>query len=265
MRGPFRPKAPARPSNRPLTRIEAIRRTTRSLQRHAWPRMEMFLIVSVTGLAGFFASVVLLQLGFEQMAQRYPLAVGIAYLVFLFQLWIWIHTRGGDSDPGIDSIDVSRSGHSSPDPDLGHGGDFGGGGASGSWEASEAGPLDSVASSLDSVDVVGDGEGCVAGIILLVAIVVAGGLLFAAINLVWGAPVLLAELLVDGALTFGLYRNLRRQERDFWLFTAVRRTALVFAAVALFLLAAGALLERRFPGTHSFGEAMRASKSEAVK
>jgi hypothetical protein len=266
MRGrTFRPKALTR-SVAHLTRAQAIRRAARDLQRHRWPRLEMSLIVAVTGFAGFLASTVLLALGVEEMWQRYPLAVGIAYLVFLIELWAWMHLGDpGDSFPDI-NLDWWRGG-GSPPSSIGEGGSFGGGGASGSWEDAGGASFDAGGDSsgvLDSVGDLGDaadGEGCAFVIVVLLVVALAGTLLASAFYLVWGAPMLLAEVLVDGVLSFGLYRNLRRHEREFWLFTAVRRTGLVFVGTAGLLLIIGAALAHQVPGARSMGEALEGAKA----
>ena len=53
----------------------------------------MTLLVVLTGGAGLLASFVLLHLGVDSMAVRYPLAVTIAYAVFLLLLWLWLRTK----------------------------------------------------------------------------------------------------------------------------------------------------------------------------
>jgi hypothetical protein len=56
----------------------------------------MFFLASLTGLAGLTSSFVLLHGGVDTMLMRYPLAVGCAYLVFLFLLWLWLRTKADD-------------------------------------------------------------------------------------------------------------------------------------------------------------------------
>ena len=264
MRGPFRPGQPARPATR-ISRIQAVRRAARDLQRFAWPRLEMSVLVGVTGLAGFYASVLLASMGVQEMWQRYPLAVAIAYLVFLFELWLWMHARDSADSSDVD-LDLLPRGGRPAETSIGEGGSFGGGGASGSWDVAEAEPPDAfeaAGSALDSVGVadVADGEGCLAVVVVVALLALVGSLLFAAFYLVWGAPLLLAELLVDAALSYGLYRNLRRHERGFWMFTAIRRTGLVFLGTACFLSILGAALEHAYPGAHSLGEIMQRGES----
>lgn len=221
-----------------ISRDAAIRGASSALKKHGWPRFQMFMIVLITGLFGFVGSVVLFHLGVEQMAARYPLAIAIAYAVFLLQLWIWLHveeTWNGDIPVSFDG----GSGHAYETAD------------------GTASVPDGVGDSLGSAaEVAADGEGCVVVLVLAVVVILAGGLVFTAFYLVWGAPVLMGELLVDAALSYGLYRNLRKQDREYWLFTALRRTAWVFLLVAMLALVCGAVLARMAPGSRTLGEAM---------
>src|SRR5436309_5947067 len=73
-----------------LNQSRAVDRLRARILRHGTPRLQMGLIVTITGLAGFLSSVALLRTGVTSMAVRYPLAATIAYLVFLAQLRIWL-------------------------------------------------------------------------------------------------------------------------------------------------------------------------------
>jgi hypothetical protein len=53
------------------------------------------------------------------------------------------------------------------------------------------------------------------------------------------APILFAEMFVDGVLAATLYRRLRRLDSRHWLQSAIRRTAVPFAAAAILLMIAG--------------------------
>jgi uncharacterized PurR-regulated membrane protein YhhQ (DUF165 family) len=71
------------------------------------------------------------------------------------------------------------------------------------------------------------------------------------------APLLFAEVLVDGALSYALFHRLRRkQEQRHWLRSALRRTLLPFLATAVFLAAAGAAMQIHAPGARSIGQVM---------
>jgi hypothetical protein len=99
--------------------------------------------------------------------------------------------------------------------------------------------------------------------IFLIAAVAAG--LWAAVSIVWTAPSLLAELLLDAALAGGLYRRLRGVAGDHWLETALRKTALPFGVVAAIFIASGAMMETLAPGVDSVGEFVRYVRSGAPR
>jgi len=74
----------------------AVERMRTLLLREGFPRIQMFILVSFTGLAGFGASVAMLAAGIDTMALRYMLAMGAAYIVFLLLLWLWLRTSAAD-------------------------------------------------------------------------------------------------------------------------------------------------------------------------
>jgi hypothetical protein len=227
----------------------------------------MALIVALTAAIGFLASFVLMHAGVDALWLRYPLAVAIAYVAFLFMLWCWLRSRGGELIDGLDLVDPVL-GQGLPGS-IGHdiselearpgGGEFGGGGASGSWDGPEAGPEVAEASSAfssPSVEVPGVGDALdLEGLaFVLLALALLGGAVWAACLVVWTAPVLLAEVLLDAALATGLYRRLRGVRGDHWLKTAIRRTIWPFAAVAATFALAGALLQACAPDAKSIGQ-----------
>jgi hypothetical protein len=106
-----------------------------------------------------------------------------------------------------------------------------------------------------------DDEGC-AFFLLALALVVAGTL--AALYVVYAAPLLLAEILVEGVLLSGLYRGMKRARRGGgdWLGAAVRRTWLPVLLTLLTFSAAGYFLQRAAPRARSLGEAWRMVSSD---
>ena len=233
----------------------------------------MTVIVIGTGIAGFAASAALLALGVSSMAVRYPLSVVVAYAIFLclVRLWTEYHRRHGEFGADIDVIpDLTLDFHGTPDvqPWSGGGGEFGGGGAGGTWDASSAAveshasaappipdetptpPIPEAAARFLDVDL---DEGWV--IIVPIALLAAGVL--AAAYVVYAAPVLLAEVLLDVLLVSGLHRRLRKLEPQFWLSTALRRTWVPVAAVAVLVAASGFIMETVVPGADSIGEVVR--------
>jgi hypothetical protein len=219
----------------------------------------MMLIVSLTGGFGLLASFTMLHLGVASMAIRYPAALTLAYAFFLFLVWLWLRTQAEDYADLPDLTDlVPRPDGSGCGPGLhsGGSGDFGGGGASESWSESP------------SIDPVNDSLGAAADAdelaIPLVAIVLALGMALASLYVVYVAPMLFAELLVDGALSYALLRRIRSEDRRHWLTSACRRTVGPFVITAVFLAVMGAAMAAYAPGAHAIGQVIEhASRVEA--
>ncbi|NTV97436.1 MAG: hypothetical protein HGA75_18835, partial [Thiobacillus sp.] len=123
----------------PLSRSRLVRRLRDRLERVGYPRLQMSLIVLVTGGAGFLASALLLRAGLDSLWLRYLCAFALAYPVFLALLWLWLRTRAEDyaDIPDLSGFTSPSSGPA-PEPGLafdpappvgGGGGQFGGGGA----------------------------------------------------------------------------------------------------------------------------------------
>lgn len=218
-------------------RRQEVQRQRFRLETFGQPRLQMTLIVALTGLGGFLASVAMRHLGVASMGLRYPLAVGIAYLVFLALLWLWLRTTRDDyadcdiDDPGID-LGRGRSGGDGGGVDCGPAAD------------GEAPGLGDVAEALGGADELA---------LPIIALVLVAALLFATGWIVYSAPLLFAELLVDGVLAASLYRRLHGAEPRHWLETAFRRTAWPFAATALVFCVAGATMQHIAPEARSLG------------
>jgi hypothetical protein len=258
------------------TRKRAIERVRRQLVRGGHPRLLVSFLLALTGLAGFLVSTALLHLGVTLMSVRYPLAVLLAYSVFLLLLRLWLalqRRRGssldalsdiGDGIPNLFDSGTSAAGDALNAATFGGGADFGGAGAGGSWTGGAAtsnlgSNMSGGSSIMDSIPDMPDvgldldldfGEGCFWIVIPIVAIV---GVVVAMFYVVYVAPVFLAEIMVDALLVAGLYRRLKGIEQRHWLRSVVRRTlAPVMIATALFI-AAGYLMQRIAPEAHSIG------------
>lgn len=253
----------------------------------------MTLILSLTGAAGFLISFALLHIGITRMWLRYPIAILLAYCVFLLLLrfWLFAHSKESASGLGIDSsvIDVGSSitdllpsdvaGGAAEVFKLGGGGDFGGGGAGGSWvdglssasSAPQGGGFGIGGSGGGGSSGGGGGgglgldfdldDGC---LIVLAIIFILGGII-ASLYVVYIAPALLAEILVDGLLLTGLYKRMKGVEQGgqgSWLKTAVRKTLLAALVVAFFFSVAGYLFQKAVPEAHSIGDVWTSRESE---
>ncbi len=233
-------------------RVEIIKRR---LLRRRMPRFQVSLILSLTGLTGFLTSFSLLHLGVPWMWLRYPIVILIAYCVFLLllSLWLWLQRRSLNIDSSV--LDFIPSGATSHGESLhfGGGGDFDGSGAGGSWgeSVSSSSPVSSGSSASNGIGFDLDLE---EGWLILIALVALVGGLIASFYVIYIAPSLLAEILVDGVLVAGLYRRVKHIEPRHWLRAAVRLTLLPAILTAIFFTVAGYALQRAVPDAHSIGE-----------
>ena len=251
----------------PLKRHHLVARLRANLERQSFPRLQMLLLVSLTGAAGFIASFTMLRLGLTQMGLRYLAAFGFAYLAFLGLLWLWLRTKAADYADIADFSNIPLPDGGTPSGGFSGGGGSGaGGGASGSFDSPLAGMHADVSSASDSAsEALGSVGDAVSGAdvfaLPLVMIVFVGVLLLSSFWIVYSAPVLFAELLVDGVLAASLYRRLRGLESQHWLETAIKKTAWPFLMMGLLISALGWGMQSYAPEAHSIGEVVAHTKT----
>jgi len=244
-------------------RHQEIQRIRGNLERDSFPRLQMLLLVTVTGASGFFASYIFLHAGLLEMWLRYLASFGAAYLMFLFLLWLWLRTKAEDyaDFPDISGSPSSGTGDTGI-PYGGHGGDFGGGGTTASFDA----PSSDIADVGDGGSSVGDVLGSVADAdefaIPFLVLVLAGALICSSIFMIYSAPALFAELLVDGVLSASLYRKLRGLETRHWFETALRRTLWPFVLTAATVTASGWAMALYAPEAHSIADVVAHSTQD---
>ena len=247
--------------------------------RKSHPRLHASIILSVTGLAGFLASFSLLHLGVSSMWLRYPVAIIVAYCVFLLLLRVWLslsRPRDWDFDivettiDVVDSTEIIDSTGAGAGPGFGGAGDFAGGGAGGSWGESVATVTSkqtvstvtrthrsgSTGSSFD-FDLDLDAAWV---LVIVIALLVAATSV--ALYVVYIAPVLLAEIMLDGILMAALYKRVKTIERRHWLRAALRRTVLPAILVAVFFSIGGYAMQKVAPEARSIGEVWRHVRSD---
>lgn len=265
-------------------RRSEARRLRRELLRTQSPRLHMVLILVLTGGFGFLVSWGLLELGVSALWIRYPLAVALAYAAFLLLLRLWLayqrrrRGRTGDSvdlsdllDPGLADVGggVAR-GAGAAGRIAGGGGRFGGAGASGSYQGAVPLPVGDpqVASSAAAdygtsgaakgigglFDLAAADEGAIPILVVILVLGTALSLVLLAGYLVWTAPALLAELLVDGLVVAALSHRLHRIESPSWTRGVLRRTWLPAAGIALLLGFTGYVFQRLDPAIDSIGD-----------
>lgn len=231
--------------------------------RKSHPRLHASLILLLTGLAGFLASFVLLRLGIDAMWLRYPVAILIAYGVFLILLRVWL-SLSRPRDFGLDIVDttVDVVSEVSADPGFSGGGDFAGGGAGGVWQESVSSvTCTRSVSTIASTNSSGSGGSIFnfdidlddAWIIIPVLLLLAAGVI-AALYVVYIAPALLAEILLDGVLMAGLYKRVKSIEHRHWLRSAFRQTVVPAIVVVVFFTVAGLAMQMTAPDARSIGE-----------
>lgn len=251
----------ARPQ--PFTaRAKLVERMRERLEAQNFPRLQMSLIVSLTGLAGLLASASLLKLGLHSMAWRYPAALLIAYGVFLGLLWLWLRSRAEDWADLGDAVDVVDLGADLARPIVQGVSRGAQGAAQHTAQVVDAGHLDvpsahtpaqSGSSSLGSIDVDVGGADELAIILLVLGFVLA--LAAAAFYVVYQAPMLMAEVALDGALVGSLYHRLRECERQHWLHAAWHHTRWPLLAMLLVMWLVGWGLGQVAPDAVTLGQA----------
>jgi hypothetical protein len=224
------------------SRDRAIQRLKAAVERRGWSRFQMFFFLFIAAATGVFASALGHAAGVNSMAIRYPLCVGIAYVAFLFLLSLYVSQhRSNRKRSGVNPVDGSLldlANVQPPIPSLGH----------------HAATTNSVPrQSSGGFDVGGvDGEGIVVVLLIVVAL---GAALLAGGFVLYQAPVIMAEILVDGALFLGLAKRIDRLETRHWLATAIRRTWIPLVLVTVTFMLVGAALESVVPGATTMSQA----------
>jgi hypothetical protein len=228
------------PTETTMRRRRAINWLRAYLVRRGIPRVHMFFMVTGTGLAGFLASALMLWMGFDTMWLRYGLAVLVAYGVFLGFIWLWIqyYRQQIEFDVNVvDAIDVV-DGVTDVMTQV----------AQNRMSTGRVEPPGSMSDFDFSFDL--DGDDLVVVAAILAALGVAA---MVSVYLVWSAPVLLGEVMLDALLSAVLYRRLRQVERRHWIESAFVRTRFpVLLLLAVFVLA-GIVMQWYAPDARSIG------------
>ncbi|MCL4181771.1 MAG: hypothetical protein KJ072_29055 [Verrucomicrobia bacterium] len=200
----------------------------------------MTLIVSATGAAAFLFSFLMLWAGLGAMGIRYALAVGLAYLVFLLLLRLWLsYTTSNESSTLSESLlDVADGLRLTPD----------------------------VANTICDGGAIADAGGALSFdefvFVLVAAAAVAAGFLVC-LYVVWTAPALLAEVMVDGLVMSRILKRMNLRGGAYWASGALKRTWLPALLAVLFFGIAGFALQRVVPEADSIGPVIQSLLSRA--
>jgi len=226
-------------------RTRLVEQSRRYLESAGRPRIVMLAVLAVTLAAGFLGSVAMVHLGVERMPVRYPLAVAVAYATFLWMLRAWLQRQAIASDVSEDPEGLLVPGVAT----------FGAAALAKAAEEEERRPRKSSPFSgsgdLSGLGDLGEGLGA------LVVLVLIAGLctLVVSAYLVVTSPMLLAELLVDGALLGAISRAVSPDSPPHWSRAVVRRTRLAALVTAIVFGLVGWGIERVAPGAHTLAEA----------
>jgi hypothetical protein len=256
---------------------DALRRSARfeaqvraDLAQRRWLRVHALLLGSVCFLACWAISANLMAAGVDRLSLRWGAAMLGGYLVFLGLLWLWcrwlLSREESDGDlPIEDVIDLVPSGRSGGRPEFepGGGGDFGGGGASGSFDVGDAaqgagrvaGEALEAAASADEGIVVAIPLAVVVGIAALIASIL-GVAVFGlfGVEVLLGVAVEIAIAAAGGALAF-------RARREGWLMHALGRTWRSAFVLLVLVVALGAVVDTWLPQADSLPQALRLLRS----
>jgi hypothetical protein len=232
-------------------RSQLVERLHRHLEARDWPRLVLFVMIAAAGFAGFIISYGLLGAGLDSMAWRYAIAGTTGYVAFLALLGLYVMWKRGGGEVDGDLLDAAsvldvRFPDSAPTPSYFSGGRSGGGGASSSWDSGSSGGSSSWL----------DGDVDLGWVLLALAAALSA--LLAVTYIVWTAPALLAEVLVDAVIVSAVSRRLGSIERRDWTATAIRRTWLPAVIMIATLALAGWALQKAAPETKSIGPAIEA-------
>ena len=223
-------------------RQRAIRRIQRRLLARGWPRLQVSLVFLVAGLVAFGCSVLLLRFGVSQMWLRYAVSACVAYGAFLLLLRLLVHTlrRRIELDVGVeDTLDVLDAASRVPGPKEPRGGGS---------DASDLGAFDVSDLPVPDLD---------EGVALLVPLLILLAGIAGALYVLYLAPVLLAELVLDVLIVSNLARRFERIPPESWVRGALRHTFAPFLLVLFTVTAVGFLAEQITPGADSIGDVFR--------
>lgn len=240
----------------------------------------MALILLTTAASGILASKLFLFLDMDNFVFRYPLSVLFAYAIFFLciKLWLIYVSPAKPKDSSLwDVIDIptpSAGGSGGELPLSGGGGQFSGGGASGSFDPIEVtstgfdtmgGASEGASSALGSVgDAAGEAVGALGeeagfiGIVVLgVLVAVLAAVLGSAAYVISEAPVILSEAAFEGMLAVSLVKKTRLIDDEDWIGSILKTTWIPFAITLSVSLVAALVLHRYFPDAARLSDILR--------
>lgn len=249
--------------------------------RQYFVRFHMSLLLMATTSCGLIASKLLLMAGLTSVLLRYPLAVVIAYLVFVGLTRLWVaYVLLDIPDPGrargssgvnldVGSLDIPWSGSgssgSSTAMEFG-GGDSGGGGASDLWALADSGGSSAPAVSsgggggggggfsFPSLDLSIDLDDGIWILLLLAVLVLV--IFGAGAYLIYLAPEILPDIALNALLASCLTGAAKKAEAKGWLRSVFGATWIPLLLILLVTLGLAVAVHKTCPGAPKLMDAL---------
>jgi hypothetical protein len=215
----------------------------------------MSLILLGTIISGLLFSKVLLMANLENMVVRYPIVVLTSYLLFFAFIRVWlfyIRNRQEAAENAVDTTADILSNIDIPEPKIGFefgGGEFGGGGASGSFgEIGASSVLESSSSGVG--DIAGEAGGSLleeGGIILIPLILILAAIFGVGILLIYEAPVILSEAAFEFVLAGVLVKKAKEIDSPEWIGSVFKNTWKPFIFTLFLAVILSTILSHFFP------------------
>lgn len=232
----------------------------RRILKHGNPRLQMFFILTTVFAAGFLSSYIMVRFDITSMPVRYTAAVSIAYLSFFgcLSVWVWLIKKNKalgaliDADPvdavelGVDIISETGINPVEMATEAAHN-------AAGNNFSALKDAGDSDSSSFFSIFDIDLDDGAIFIIIALIA----GALLVMSGYFIYTAPVFFTEILLDGLIAAGFYRNIKRLQADQWITSAFKKTWFYFLMVLLLYTIGGYIIQGIDPRIVTIGDAWK--------
>jgi hypothetical protein len=248
--------------------------------KRVFTRFHMSLILFGTILSGVIFSKIFLVVGLHNIIVRFFIVLVLAYLSFFVFMKLWLHylttpyrkKRIGenlmDAADAIAIIPDFSSTSSAPDM-TGHGGEFGGGGASGAWSDASvpsemtvsAGIAETTESTSETVteaaseaisEIADEGGILLIPLVLLLLIIFGGG-----IYLIYAAPAIISEAAFELILATTLIKKARTIDNPNWMGSVFRATWPAFTLTLVITIIAGWALMAYCPQATKIYEAFQ--------
>jgi hypothetical protein len=230
--------------------------------KNVFTRFHMSLILLGTILSGVIFSKILLIVGLQHMIIRFIIVLTFAYLSFFLFMKLWLHylttpyRKNRQDGSLLDAVDVISS-----VPDFsstggsqvvkGHGGEFGGAGASGSWENDSSSSdipvsegMTGTAESIGEITTETSGEAISGladegGILLIPLVLLLLGIFGGGIYLIYEAPVIISEAAFELILATTLIKKARKIDNTNWMGSVFRSTWPAFLLTLIITIITG--------------------------